>query len=324
MRIGIDLGGTKIEAVALADDGGVLVRRRVPSPRDDYAATLQVIADLVAILERETGQRGTVGVGIPGAISPATGLVKNANSTWIIGRPLGADLAARLARPVRLVNDANAFALSEAVDGAAAGARVVFGVILGTGVGGGLVVDGRVIEGRHAIAGEWGHNPLPWSCDDERPGPPCYCGRYGCIETWLSGPALAADHARVTGAAGTARAIAASADAGDPDARATLGRYAGRLARALAHVVNLIDPDVIVLGGGVSNVASLPDAVVARWAPWVFSDVVTTPVVRARHGDSSGVRGAAWLWPGSEADDGGLAAEVGTSDSPASDAGEET
>ncbi|MDP1569181.1 MAG: ROK family protein [Vicinamibacterales bacterium] len=297
MRIGIDLGGTKIEAVALDEAGRVLVQRRVPSPRGDYAQTIEAIAAIVAEVEREAGGTGTVGVGMPGVVSPVTGLVKNANSTWLIGRAFDVDLAARLGRPVRVTNDANAFALSEAVDGAAAGAEVVFGVILGTGVGGGLVVGGRVITGANAIAGEWGHNPLPWPEDGERPGPACYCGRAGCIETWLSGPGLARDFAAHGGAALSAFEIGGAAEAGDPRARAALDRYAARLARALAHVINLIDPDVIVLGGGVSNLASLPDAVTARWAPWVFSDEVRTRLVRAAHGDASGVRGAAWLWP---------------------------
>lgn len=297
MRIGIDLGGTKIEGIALDDAGRTLARRRVASPRGDYARTLDAVADLVAAIEREAGGTGTVGVGIPGAISPVTGLVKNANSTWLIGHRVDADLAARLGRPVRLTNDANAFALSEAVDGAAAGARLVFGVILGTGVGGGLVVDGRVIDGANAIAGEWGHNPLPWPRDDERPGPTCYCGRRGCIETWLSGPGLARD--AVAGGwhgAETGEAVAAAAARGDAPASAALARYTDRLARALAHVVNLFDPHVVVLGGGVSNVQGLAGEVAARWAEWIFSDVVATRIVAARHGDSSGVRGAAWLW----------------------------
>ena len=292
MRIGVDLGGTKIEAIAIDDEGRERLRRRVPTPRGDYHATLTAIADLVFDLERAAGERGTVGVGIPGTISAATGLVKNANSTWLIGRPLADDLPRLLDRPVRFANDANCFALSEATDGAAAGFDVVFGVILGTGVGGGLVAHGRLIVGANAIAGEWGHNPLPAPLDAERPGPLCYCGRRGCIETFLSGPALTADYDGVTTAADIVRA----ASAGDQRAEAALARYEDRLARALAVVINLLDPDAIVLGGGLSNVDRLYAAVPARWAPHVFSDTVVTRLVRARHGDSSGVRGAAWLW----------------------------
>ena len=288
----MDLGGTKIEAIAIDDEGRERLRRRVPTPRGDYHATLTAIAALVSDLERTAGERGTVGVGIPGTISAATGLVKNANSTWLIGRPLADDLPRLLDRPVRFANDANCFALSEATDGAAAGFDVVFGVILGTGVGGGLVAHGRLIVGANAIAGEWGHNPLPAPLDAERPGPLCYCGRRGCIETFLSGPALTADYDGVTTAADIVRA----ASAGDQRAEAALARYEDRLARALAVVINLLDPDAIVLGGGLSNVDRLYAAVPARWAPHVFSDTVVTRLVRARHGDSSGVRGAAWLW----------------------------
>lgn len=296
MRIGIDLGGTKIEAIALDEDGRTVVRRRIASPRGDYTRTLEAVAELVALVEREAGTTGTVGVGIPGAVSPATGLIKNANSTWLIGHPFDADLAGRLGRPVRVVNDANAFALSEAVDGAAAGAAVVFGVILGTGVGGGLVVHGQPIVGANAVAGEWGHNPLPWPRDEERPGPPCYCGRCGCIETWVSGPGLSRDFVAAGGDDWTAEAIAQAAAAGHSQAQAALDRYVERLARALAHVINVIDPDVIVLGGGVSKLPSLPARVTACWGPWIFSDAVTTRLVTAAHGDASGVRGAAWLW----------------------------
>lgn len=305
LRLGIDLGGTKIAGVALAADGAVRAEARVATPRtaaDPYAATLDAIAALVARLEREGGGRGTVGVGIPGAVSPATGLVKNANSVWLIGHPLGEDLAARLDRPVRVTNDANCFALSEAADGAAAGAASVFGVILGTGVGGGIVLDGRVVDGASRIAGEWGHNPLPWPTDAERPGPPCYCGRAGCLETFLSGPGLARDHAAATGRPLDAEgrdgsAVVAAAAEGDAAARASLDRHHDRLARGLATVVNVLDPEVIVLGGGVSNVPGIAGAVQARLAAWVFSDVVAARVVRHRHGDASGVRGAAWLWP---------------------------
>jgi fructokinase len=296
MRIGIDVGGTKIEGVALSAAGEERARVRVATP-PEYAASVAAIAGVVQALERTVGPGASVGVGIPGVVVPATGLVKNANSVWLNGRPLGVDLAARLERPVRLMNDANCFALSEAADGAAAGARVVFGVILGTGVGGGVVVDGRCLVGPNLIAGEWGHNPLPAPADDERPGPPCYCGRHGCVETFLSGPGLAADHTRHTGAALSTHDIVAAAGQGDDAATATLARYVARLARALAAVVNVLDPDVIVLGGGMSNVPGLADATLAALPPHVFSDSVTTRVVRNRHGDASGVRGAAWLWP---------------------------
>jgi fructokinase len=300
MRIGIDLGGTKIECVVLDHRGEICFRERRPTPRDDYDGTLEAIAGLVGAAERHIGRAATVGIGMPGAISPATGLVKNANSTWLIGRPLDRDLERRLGRPVRLANDANCFALSEASDGAGAGAEVVFGVIVGTGCGGGVVVRGHVLTGSSAIAGEWGHNPLPWPMPDELPGPPCYCGKRGCLETFLSGPGLVRDYVAaadtspdgVTGADVVARAAS-----GDAAARASLDRYAHRLARGLATIINVLDPDVIVLGGGVSNVAMLYDAV-PRWlGAFVFSDRVATTLVPPRHGDSSGVRGAAWLWP---------------------------
>jgi len=297
MRIGIDLGGTKIEGIALAADGRERLRRRLAAPRGNYDDSVRAIIELVAALEAETGERGTIGVGIPGAVSPATGLIKNANSTWLIGRPLAEDLSRALARPVRLANDANCFALSEATDGAAAGAAVVFGVIIGTGTGGGVVVNGRVVAGANAIAGEWGHNPMPAPTDDERPGPACYCGRSGCIETFLSGPALSRDYAASGGDEVSAREIAARAAAGESRAGATLARYESRFARAIASVINLLDPDVIVLGGGLSNIERLYANVPALWSPFVFSDKVTTRLVRAVHGDSSGVRGAAWLWP---------------------------
>jgi fructokinase len=296
MRIGIDLGGTKIEAIALAAGGRTLDRRRIPTPKDDYDATLRAIAELIGSLEGELGERGSVGVGIPGTISPATGVVKNANSTWLNGRPLDRDLEHVLARPVRLANDANCFALSEATDGAAAGAAIVFGVIIGTGTGGGVVVNGRVLTGANAVAGEWGHNPLPAPGDHERPGPPCYCGRSGCIETFLSGPALSRDYRAATGQSIGAIDIAARAIAGDRDALASMRRYEERMARALGTVINLLDPDVIVLGGGLSNIERLYEAVPALWSPYVFSDRVDTILARAVHGDSSGVRGAAWLW----------------------------
>jgi fructokinase len=306
MRIGVDLGGTKIEAIALSPGGEELARLRRPTPRSaeaaaNYRAIVDAIADLVAELETATGERASVGVGIPGAVSPATGLVKNANTTCLIGRPLDRDLAAALGRPVRLANDANCFALSEASDGAGAGASVVFGAILGTGVGGGIVVGGKVLTGRNAVAGEWGHNPLPWPERDEAKGGRfcrrCYCGREGCIETFLSGPGMAEDHRAVAGEALDSAAIAARAAAGDKAAKATLDRYAERLGRALASVVNLLDPDVIVLGGGLSNLKFLYRDVPAGLIGHAFSDRVDTPVVPPRHGASSGVRGAAWLWP---------------------------
>jgi fructokinase len=295
VRIGIDLGGTKIEAIALDANGRERFRHRVPTPRGNYVATVEAVVSLVALGEAVVGS-STVGVGMPGVVSSATGLVKNANSTWLNGRPLSEDLSARLGRPVRLANDANCFALSEATDGAAAGLPVVFGVILGTGVGGGLVVNGRVVTGANAIAGEWGHNPLPWPEAGEWPGPPCYCGRTGCIETLLSGPGLARDHQGRTGRELDAAGIVAAAAAGDEDARESVATYERRLARGLASVVNVFDPDAIVLGGGVSNMARLYERVPRLWTEFVFSDAIVTRLVRAVHGDSSGVRGAAWLW----------------------------
>jgi fructokinase len=295
MRIGVDLGGTKIEAIVLDKDGRERFRKRVASPRGDYAETIEAVAALVAAAEQATG-RGSVGIGMPGAISPATGLVKNANSTWLNGQPLAEDLAARLGRPVKLTNDANCLALSEAADGAAAGEGIVFGVIIGTGTGGGIVVNGRALIGANAIAGEWGHNPLPWPQEGEWPGPPCYCGRTGCVETFLSGPGLARDHHVRTGQQLDARAIAARACEGDQDACATLSRYEHRLARGLASIVNVLDPDVIVLGGGLSNIARIYQRVPEIWSEYIFSDRVSTRVVKAMYGDSSGVRGAAWLW----------------------------
>lgn len=306
MRIGIDLGGTKIEGIALRDDGEEVSRRRVATPRS-YAGTLDAIVALVAALEQDSGSTGTVGIGIPGAVTPATGLVKNANSVWLIGQPLTRDLAQMLGREVRVANDADCFALSEATDGAAAGADSVFGVILGTGVGGGIVINGRCLAGPNQIVGEWGHNPLPWPTPDEYPGPECYCGKHGCIETWLSGPGFERDFARTSLAAHHAsvphdspmggREIVAAALAGDTRAHAALDRYHDRLARALATIINVLDPEVVVLGGGMSNIVGLAESVSARLPAWVFSDRVETRVVRHRHGDSSGVRGAAWLWP---------------------------
>ncbi len=296
-RIGIDLGGTKTEGIVLDDGGRELARRRVATPRDDYDGTVATIVELVATLEHETGGRATVGIGIPGTLSPATALVKNANSTWLIGRPFDRDLAVALGRPVRLANDANCLTVSEATDGAGAEAAVVFAAILGTGCGGGIAVNRQVLTGGNAIAGEWGHCPLPWPTDDERPGPACYCGRHGCLETWVSGTGLAADHARVTGHVLDAATIAARAGLGDTEALATLTRHRHRLARGLATVVNLLDPDVIVLGGGLSRLDTLYRELPGLLACWCFSDVVTTPIRPAHHGDSSGVRGAAWLWP---------------------------
>ena len=295
MRIGIDLGGTKIEGIALDADGRERFRHRVATPRGDYGATVEAVASLVAQAEALVGP-STVGVGMPGVVSPATGLVKNANSTWLNGRPLSEDLAVRLERPVRLANDANCFALSEATDGAAAGQPVVFGVILGTGVGGGFVVNGRVVTGANAIAGEWGHNPLPWPEAGEWPGPPCYCGRTGCIETFLSGPGLARDFKARAGRDVDAASLVAEAEAGNAAARDSVSTYEHRLARGLASVINVFDPDAIVLGGGVSNIARLYQRVPGLWPEFVFSDAIVTRLVRAAHGDSSGVRGAAWLW----------------------------
>src|SRR6267154_3571674 len=305
-RIGIDLGGTKIEAAALDDRGAIHLRQRVPTPAGDYAGTIAAIAILVSRIEREIGAGASVGIAIPGTIVVATGLVKNANSVWLNGKPLGQDVEAALGRPVRFANDANCFALSEAVDdGAAAGSGTVFGVILGTGVGGGIAIGGRVLVGANGIAGEWGHNPLPAprldELADEWPGPPCYCGRSGCIETFLSGPGLAADHRRHGGATLDAAAIAAGAAAGDLSCRATLDRYAERLARALAGVINILDPDAIVLGGGLSSLRHLYDEVPRHWARHIISNTVVTRLLPPVHGDSSGVRGAAWLWRPEEA-----------------------
>ncbi len=303
MKIGIDLGGTKIEGVALADDGQELGRERTPTPRRDYDGTLTAIRQIVTRLEARHGGPASVGVGIPGALSASTGLVKNANSTWLIGRAFDRDLAAALGRPVRIANDANCFALSEAADGAGAGAGVVFGVIVGTGVGAGVVVGGRHLEGANRIAGEWGHNPLPWPAAGEWPGPPCYCGRTGCIETFLSGPGLARDAAEDggerTGGDGLvldASGVAAAAASGEPAAVRSMARYMDRMARALASIINVLDPEVIVMGGGLSGIEALYTGVPERWGRYVFSDRVVTRLVPARHGAASGVRGAARLW----------------------------
>ena len=300
IRIGVDLGGTKIEAIALDRDGLVLSRRRIASPSHDYAQTIDAVRGLVEALERELGERGSVGIGTPGAISSRTGRIKNANSMQLNDRPVAEDLARALGREVRVENDANCFALSEASDGAGAGRRLVFGLILGTGVGAGIVHDGRLWVGPNAIAGEWGHNEMPSRTEPGLPDTRCYCGRRRCIETFVSGPALAADQLRATGARSPpldAAAIVALASAGDADARATLARFYERLAGALATVINVVDPDVVVLGGGLSNIASLCDELRARLPAHVFSDALTTEIVGNRHGDSSGVRGAAWLWP---------------------------
>jgi fructokinase len=298
-RIGIDLGGTKTEIIALDDDGRERLRRREPTPHDDYEAIITLVATLVADAERECGFApgdATVGIGTPGSLSRATSLLRGSNSVCLNGMPVKRDLEARLGRTIALANDANCFALSEATDGAARGAGVVFGVILGTGVGGGIVVNGRVLDGRNAIGGEWGHNPLPWPVDDERPGAPCFCGQRGCIETWVSGPGMARDHRTVVpGDTLTAPEIVARAAHHDAACEATLARYEERLARALAHVINIVDPDVIVLGGGLSNVDRWYKSVPRLWTRWIFSDSVETALVRHAHGDSSGVRGAAWL-----------------------------
>lgn len=295
LRIGVDLGGTKIEAIALDREGRERFRERVATPAGDYAGTVRAVADLARAAMM--GGTASIGIGIPGTVSPATGLVKNANSVCLIGRPLDRDLADALGQPVRLANDADCFALSEAADGAGADAAIVFGIILGTGVGGGLVVNKQIVRGPNAITGEWGHNPLPWPASDELPGPKCYCGLNGCIETFLSGGGLARDHAEKTGQSLSAMDIAAAARSGDSAAGAVMERYVHRLARATATVINLIDPYVIVLGGGLSNIPLLYDAVPLLWPDYVLSDTVVTRLVPPKHGDTSGVRGAAWLWP---------------------------
>ena len=296
MRIGVDLGGTKTELIAIDDDGSVRLRRRAPTPAGDYAATVALIAGMVTQAERELGVRASVGIGTPGSQSPVDGRMRNANSTCLNGQPLKQDVEAALGRTVRLANDANCFALSEAVDGAGRGADVVFGVILGTGVGGGVVVHGRVLQGANGVAGEWGHNPLPPGDDTGGHAPARYCVRHGCVETWLSGPALAADHLRTSGETAAPERIVARAADGDAACEATLRRYEARLARTLAGVINLLDPDVIVLGGGLSSIGRLYERVPQLWAPHVFSDRIVTRLCPPLHGDSSGVRGAAWLW----------------------------
>jgi fructokinase len=299
MRIGVDLGGTKTEALALDDSGHELRRVRVPTPQQDYLGTVRTIAALVQGLEREIGARGTVGVGIPGTITAATGLVKNANSTWLNGQPLQRDLSDVLSREVRCANDANCFAISEATDGVAVGAEVVFGVILGTGCGGGIVVRGALLTGPNGLAGEWGHTALPWPNADEWPGPQCYCGRRGCLETWISGPAFERDFERATGRSLRGSEIVSASAAGDAEADVALERLEDRIARGLSTVVDIIDPDVIVLGGGLSRIDRLYSGnISARLRDYGFGGGVETPIRRNLHGDSSGVRGAAWLWPG--------------------------
>lgn len=295
MKLGIDLGGSKIEIIALDNQGVELLRRRVPTPQGDYSATLHAIANLVHSAEAELGQRGSVGIGTPGTISKATGLLKNSNSVHLNGKPVLQDIESLLQRKVMISNDANCFALSEASDGAASGASVVFGVIMGTGVGAGIVVNGKVLTGPNGIAGEWGHNSLPWPAPDELPGPACYCGQKGCIETFLSGPGMAKLHQKDTGVALSPEVIVAQAEAGDKACVLSMQHYENRLARSLAHVINILDPDVIVLGGGMSNIERLYTNVPQLWTRWVFSDRVDTRLLKNKFGDSSGVRGAAWL-----------------------------
>jgi fructokinase len=298
MRIGIDLGGTKIEAIALDPEGKELARIRVATPRGDYDGTLSAIAGLVSQVEAATGETGTVGVGIPGTVVAATGLVKNANSLWLNGRPLQRDLSDALARPVRCANDANCFAVSEATDGAARDFHVVFGVIMGTGCGGGIALGGHTHAGPNGLAGEWGHTPLPWATGDELPGPLCYCGHHGCLETWISGTGFERDFEHVTGRSLRGAAIVAEADAGVPEAVAALDRLLDRTARGFSMLVNVLDPDAIVIGGGLSNLDRLYDGNLAdRLRSLGFGGGVETPILRNLHGDSSGVRGAAWLWP---------------------------
>jgi fructokinase len=297
IRIGIDLGGTKIEALAIDSQGIELARYRVDTPREDYEATIRAMVGLVHRLEEKAGSAGTVGAGIPGSISRITGLVKNSNSTWLNGRPLDRDLTAALGREVRIANDANCLAVSEATDGAAAGRQVVFGVILGTGCGGGVAIGGRVHEGPNGVAGEWGHNPLPWPKPEEYPGPACYCGKRGCMEMWVSGTGIALDYRTVTGKTLTTHEIVSQFEAGDREAAATMERFEDRLARGIAQVINILDPDVIVVGGGVSKVENIYQVLPKMLKAYVFGGEVSTPVLPAKYGDSSGVRGAAWLWP---------------------------
>ncbi|WP_260295354.1 ROK family protein [Sedimenticola hydrogenitrophicus] len=302
MRIGVDLGGTKIEALALDERGQRLTRRRIPTPAGDYRATLLAVAGLIQRIEQETGRRGTVGIGTPGSLSPASELIRNANSTCLNGNPLQQDLERLLERPVRLANDADCFALSESIDGAGQGYASVFGVIIGTGVGGGIVINGSLISGANRIAGEWGHNPLPWPGTAEQPGAACYCGKRGCIETFLSGAGLAADYHRETGVSISAAALSERLAQQEQAAQRVMARYEDRLARSLAAVINLLDPEAIILGGGLSNVARLYQQVPRVWTDYIFSDVVRTRLLPPRHGDASGVRGAAWLWAVGEQD----------------------
>ncbi len=301
IKIGIDLGGTKIEGIALSDTGNELYCHRISTPQGDYQGTLQSIAELISLIEAETGNKGSIGICTPGALSPSTGLLRNSNSVCMNGKAVFTDLQELLQREIRIANDANCFALSEAVDGVAKDAVVVFGVIIGTGTGGGVVIDKKVLVGPNAIAGEWGHNPLPWPQDFELPGPECYCGKHGCIETWLSGPGIVRDHELHNNALLNTRSLDAEtldskARLGDEDANETLRRYEDRMARSLAHVINILDPDVIVLGGGMGNIKRLYDNVPGIWGDYVFSDVVNTKLLAPVYGDSSGVRGAAWLW----------------------------
>ena len=296
LRLGLDLGGTKIAGVVLDADGRAVWDARVATPRHDYDSTLDTLRQLVHAAESSVGQTCSVGIGMPGAISPATGLVKNANSTWLNGRSLNVDLDRAMGRDVRLANDANCLAVSEGTDGAASGAAAVFAVILGTGVGGGVFINGRVLTGANAIGGEWGHNPLPWPDEEEHPGPSCYCGLNGCIETFLSGPGLAADYRRRGGDVATGEMIVERAHANEPLAKASLRAWTRRLAKSLSTVINVLDPDVIVIGGGLSRIASIYVDVPKHWGAWVFSDAVATRLVPAKYGDASGVRGAAWLW----------------------------
>ena len=297
LRIGVDLGGTKIEFVALESDGTELHRHRIATPRNDYEGTVHAIADGVKEMEKQVGRTASVGVGIPGTVSTRTGLVKNANSTWLIGNPFDKDLSRALDREVRCANDANCLAVSEATDGAGAGRHLVFGVILGTGCGGGIAIDGRVHTGSNGVAGEWGHNTLPWMRADEFPGPACYCGKNGCIETWISGTGLEKDYERATKVSLRGPEILARSETGEPAALAALERFEDRLARGLAGVINLLDPDVIVMGGGASQIPRIYKNVPARLGEYVFGKEAETPMLAAKHGDSSGVRGAAWLWP---------------------------
>ena len=296
LRLGIDLGGSKIAAIVMNQQGEVVAKRRIPSPQSNYQKTIQTIAELISLMDNDVGEKTNIGIGMPGSISPATGLVQNANSTWLNAKPFKQDIEQAVQRPVRLANDANCFALSEAIDGAGASAKSVFGVILGTGCGGGLAINGKLIDGPHGICGEWGHNPLPWPNLEELPGPQCWCGRIGCIETWVSGPGMSADHKHQTGHDYSVEEICFQAAAGHDKERKTLDRHASRLARGLAMVVNIIDPERIVVGGGLSQMAHLYTELPALMQPHLFCDVEKLQILPPRHGPDSGVRGAAWLW----------------------------